>query len=258
MWKTQGGWFEEWFDHPGYPVLYAHRDQTEADAWIDTLVTRVFTARSLAGPILDCGCGHGRHSRRLADFGIPTVGLDLSASSISAAQHHTATRPHLSFVRGDVRDLVHLFPHNHFAAALSLFTSFGYLSTPEEDLHVLRQIHSVLQPGGQFVLDYLHAPHVRSRLVPAEIIRKTGTMNDVWTFSIARSEARGGFVKAIEIEHNGQPAGRFEEFVRAYRPDELIALLGETGWTPTVIAGDYDLGPLAPDAPRCIIVAEKS
>jgi hypothetical protein len=65
-------------------------------------------------------------------------------------------------------------------------------------------------------------------------------------------------VKAIEIEHNGQPAGRFEEFVRAYRPDELTALLKEVGMAPTFFAGDYSLGPLGPDAPRCIIVAEKS
>jgi SAM-dependent methyltransferase len=258
MWKTQGGWFEAWFDHPGYPVLYAHRDQTEADAWIDTLVAQVFTSRTLAGPVLDCGCGQGRHARRLADFGIPTVGLDLSASSISTALLHTATRPHLSFMCGDVRDIAHLFPRNHFAAALSLFTSFGYLSTPEEDLHVLRQIQSVLQPGGQFVLDYLHVPHVRGRLLPDEVIRRTLAKDDSWIFSISRGEARGGFVKAIDIEHNGQPAGRFEEFVRAYTPAELTALLKEVGMAPTFFAGDYNLGPLGPDAPRCIIVAEKS
>ena len=155
MWKKQGGWFEEWFDHPGYPVLYAHRDQTEADAWIETLVSRVFTSRTLAGPVLDCGCGHGRHVKRLADFGIPTLGLDISASSIAAAQCHAATRPHLNFVQGDIRDLTHLFPRDHFAAALSLFTSFGYLSSPDEDLDVLRQIHHILCLGKIFIASQL-------------------------------------------------------------------------------------------------------
>jgi ubiquinone/menaquinone biosynthesis C-methylase UbiE len=258
MWKTQGGWFEEWFDHPGYPVLYAHRDQTEADAWIDTLVRKVFTARTLAGPVLDCGCGHGRHARRLADFGIPTVGLDLSASSISTAQHHAATRPHLAFVQGDVRNLDHLFPAEHFTAALSLFTSFGYLNSPEEDEEVLHMLHKILQPGGLFVLDFLNVSYVHNRLISEEVIRRTTAEEEDWTFSIHRHESRGGFVKSIDTERNGVNMGRFEEFVRAYTPAQLTEVLERVGMNILRVAGDYSLGPLVPDAPRCIIVAEKS
>ena len=51
-------WFEEWFDGD-YAELYAHRDTTEARRAVE-LALRV--APELAeGPVLDLGCGSGRH-----------------------------------------------------------------------------------------------------------------------------------------------------------------------------------------------------
>lgn len=256
MWKTQAGWFEAWFDHPAYPVLYAHRDQTEADNWVDTVVHRVFTPETAAGPVLDCGCGHGRHARRFADHGIPTVGIDLSARSIEEAQLHP--HPKLSFVRGDLRVLSTLFPQNHFAAALSLFTSFGYLESAQEDLHVIREVHAVVRPGGMFMIDFLHVAHVRAHLVPEETVHRRGPDGTAWRFDIRRHETNDGFVKSIAIAQNGAPAGHFEEFVRAYTPEQLDAALRDAGFTPTHLWGDYQLRPFTAGAPRCIIAAQKT
>jgi len=255
MGKNHAGWFEPWFDHPAYPVLYAHRDQTEADAWVDTLVHKVFDPSVLAGPVLDCGCGHGRHARRLADHGIPTVGLDLSAARIaeaSALAHHR-----LSFIQGDARILSTVFPPAHFRAVLSLFTSFGYLNSPAADALVLQEIHTVLQPSGLFLLDYLHAEHVRAGWVPYETIERTDLEGCRWSFEVRRSEADGGFVKAISIQRDGVSAGEFTEFVRAYTPSELQSLLEQNGFEPAHLWGDYDLGPFSAGSPRCIIAAIK-
>lgn len=255
MWKTQAGWFEAWFDHPAYPVLYAHRDQTEADAWVDTLVHKVFRAQDAAGPVLDCGCGHGRHARRLADHGIPTVGVDLSAQRIAEASSHP--QPHLTFVRGDARDLSTLFPQNHFSAVLSLFTSFGYLETSEADAGVLHEMHAVLQQGGLLLLDYLNVHRVRSEWVPHERIERSDTAGTPWTFEIRRFEERGGFIKSITVRCEGTEVGHFEEFVRAYTSEDLGNLLRNGGFAVMHAWGDYALSPFSPAASRCIIAAEK-
>jgi len=255
MWKTEAGWFEAWFDHPAYPVLYAHRDQTEADTWIDTLVHQAFDPFVTAGPVLDCGCGHGRHARRLADHGIPTVGLDLSAARIAEAS--IQPHPHLRFVQGDARALTSVFSRSQFRAVLSLFTSFGYLDTPEADAVVLREVHEVLQQGGLFVLDFLNIHHVRARWVPAEDLERTDSDGNRWSFEVRRTEARGGFAKAISIRCNGAPAGQFTEFVRAYSQEDLIGLLQASGFQPAHLWGEYDLRPFSPAASRCIIAAVK-
>jgi SAM-dependent methyltransferase len=52
-----------------------------------------------------------------------------------------------------------------FDGALSLWQSFGYFSTAEND-QLLRDIWGCLRPGGRFLLDVFHADYVRQHQGP--------------------------------------------------------------------------------------------
>ena len=79
-------WYEAAFDRM-YPILYSHRDTTEASEALETF------AGYLEGksPILDLAFGSGRYLEILLGMGHVAVGLDLSLylleSSVSEFHH---------------------------------------------------------------------------------------------------------------------------------------------------------------------------
>jgi SAM-dependent methyltransferase len=52
-----------------------------------------------------------------------------------------------------------------FDAVVSLFSSFGYLESDEQDLRVLREVSRVLRPKGKLLLDLLNREHALSGFV---------------------------------------------------------------------------------------------
>jgi len=135
----------------------------------------------------------------------------------------------------------------------SFFTSFGYFSTVEEDREVLREVRRALRPGGGFLLDFLHAPHVRSHLVPRDEREVRGRT--------VRQHRRieGPFVvKEIEIAQQGEASVSYEERVRLYEPDELDAMLREAGLRTVSRLGGYDGAALGPDSERLILTGRKA
>jgi ubiquinone/menaquinone biosynthesis C-methylase UbiE len=97
--------------------------------------------------VLDLGCGTGRLLDRLAqafpDF--EAIGYDLSPVMIAQAQaRNPPYRERLQFQVGEASQLP--FEDNRFDA---VFNTYSFLHYPEPQ-QVLRQVHRVLKPGGQF------------------------------------------------------------------------------------------------------------
>ena len=65
-------WFKEWFDSEDYHKLYNHRNQEEAETFIQNLNNHV---NQPGMRVLDMACGKGRHAQTFADLGHTTVGL---------------------------------------------------------------------------------------------------------------------------------------------------------------------------------------
>ncbi|MFQ5529476.1 MAG: class I SAM-dependent methyltransferase, partial [Gemmatimonadota bacterium] len=131
-------WFRDWFGEE-YLALYPHRDEAEAARAVRLFLDSV---PPRDGPVLDLACGAGRHARELVAAGVRVIGLDLSAVLLREARKVDAG---LLLVRGDMRRLP--FAEFSFGGLTSFFTSFGYLSTVEEDRAVITQIRRTLAPG---------------------------------------------------------------------------------------------------------------
>ena len=76
-------WFESWFDTAYYHALYAHRNEAEATAFVETLVKHL--GLNPGSKVVDVACGKGRHAAHLAEMGMRVLGLDLSENSIKQA-----------------------------------------------------------------------------------------------------------------------------------------------------------------------------
>jgi SAM-dependent methyltransferase len=119
-------WFRDWFGD-AYLSLYPHRDQVEAGAGVSLFLRKAAPAQGC--PVLDLGCGVGRHVGFLNEAGHLSVGLDLSARLLLEARRVLGSSGRL--VRGDMRRLP--FRKESFGAVVNFFTSFGYFASPGED-----------------------------------------------------------------------------------------------------------------------------
>jgi SAM-dependent methyltransferase len=241
--RPESDWFEDWFGEE-YLALYEHRDHHEAREVVRLIALRM--ADALDAPVLDLACGAGRHQRMLCDNGWWTVGLDLSPSLLRAAREEDRTGP---LVRADMRRLP--FADASFALVVNLFTSFGYFSNDAQHLQVVTDVARITRPRGLFVLDYLHAPHVRSSLVT----RDERTVGTVLVEQEREITSDGRFVrKTITLGDLGRT---FVERVRLFEPEELVALCTAAGFVVEEVLGDYAGAPLGPTSPRAIIFARR-
>jgi len=95
------------------------------------------------GPVLDVGCGPGRHAVALAERGVPTLGIDISPLALAEARRRGAVALHRS-----VFDRVPAA--GRWRTALLLDGNIGIGGSP---LTLLRRLHDVLAPRGACLVE---------------------------------------------------------------------------------------------------------
>lgn len=247
----QKEWFATWFDSPYYHLLYQHRDDNEAQLFLNKLIGVLELKPSAR--ILDLACGKGRHSITLAQMGFAVLGADLAANSIAAAQENQKALQldKLQFVVHDMRKPIQ---GQSFAAIFNLFTSFGYFDTLEENQAVCKALASMLQPEGVVVIDFLNAPKVCAALKPSEVIIRDGIQ-----FHIERWHDQTHIFKKIEVRTitENTPNAIFTERVQALTLPHFEALLSPY-FELQVTYGSYGLEAYDPTtSDRLILIAKK-
>jgi len=230
-------WYASWFDSPFYPMLYRHRDEQEAAAFLDRLLQEIQLPQG--SRILDLACGRGRHSRFLHSKGMIVHGVDLSPRSIGEATLLSADG--LSF---EVRDMRTPWTSPDFDLALSLFTSFGYFDTDEENRRVLETLRSAVHTSGFVVLDFFNSQKVLKAL--GEVEKEQKQIGD-YSFHIHKWIDTDRVVKEIRVQSPEQD-WHFSERVRAYSLEDLMALSEQADLEINQIWGGYSLEAFNPDA----------
>jgi len=225
--ETQKDWFVSWFDTTFYHTLYKHRDDTEAQEFMQNLVS--FLDFNTTDRLLDLGCGRGRHSVYLNSLGFNVVGADLSKNSINFAKKFE--NDHLKFVEHDMRNPF----KTKFNAILNLFTSFGFFEDDSEDIAILKNIKNGLFPNGTAIIDFMNADKVIKNLVAEE----TKTIDRI-TFHITRYIKDGFIVKEINFDAEGE-RHTFYEKVKILNLAKINSYLNSVGFKIKHIFGDYQL-----------------
>ncbi|HEY0977768.1 MAG TPA: methyltransferase domain-containing protein [Flavobacteriales bacterium] len=205
----------DWFGTRYYALLYGHRDQLDARAWVDMIIHAMGLVPGQR--LLDMACGRGRHAECFAKAGLRVTGVDLSVASIQEA---TARVPEAVFKVHDFRTPVSI---GDFDAVVCLFTSLGYSKDRDDDRRALRSVHTCLKPGGRLVLDLMNGNVVRRSLVAEERCRVQGV-----DFSVRRRLHGDGIVKTIAVQDNDRQL-LFEEYVHLWEVDEVQALVEAAG-----------------------------
>ena len=244
MHNDPNNWFENWFDTSYYHTLYNKRNDLEASQFLEFLID--FLNPKLSAAYLDLACGKGRHSIYLNKKGFNVTGVDLSANSIQFAQKYST--PSLKF---EIHDMRQLFKAHAFDYVLSLFTSFGYFSDPNEDKLVIKNVKENLKPDGIFVLDYFNAAKPNLNFNHPFTKSIAGVQFDIFK----RIEG-DRIIKEIQVTDN-QTVYKYSEQVRIYTRERLTQIIEEVGLKVVNVFGSYALEPYDElTCDRLIIIAK--
>lgn len=137
------------------PVLRWHGPVLAEEA---TVLDRV------ESPVLDVGCGPGRHTAALRSLGHDALGVDSSAAAVRVARRRGANAVNAS-VFGPVPD------PGRWATALLLDGNIGIGGDP---LRLLRRLHVLLRPTGQVLIE-VERPGTGSRRFHASVQHAGGS-----------------------------------------------------------------------------------
>jgi len=244
----QKAWFKDWFNSPYYHLLYQNRNDDEATAFINKLITHLNPATNSL--MLDVACGKGRHSKVLADLGFDVTGIDLSTASIESAKEDEAQNLHFF-----TQDMRLPFRINYFDYAFNIFTSFGYFKTHREHNNAIRSITQSIKKNGTFVIDYLNVQYTADRLEKSF----TKQINDI-VFHITKWQDENYFFKQIQVceKQNIHQKHLFTERVAKFTLGEFTDMLSFNNMQIQEVFGDYNLSNYeVKNSPRLIIVAKK-
>jgi len=239
-------WFATWFDSHYYHILYQHRDDAEAEFFMDNLVDHLQIPAN--ADVLDLACGKGRHAIYLSKKDLNVTGVDLSAESIKHAKQFEHDKLH--FQTHDMRQAISFGP---FDAIFNLFTSFGYFDSDEMHLQTLQQMQAALKDkDSPLVIDFFNAHKVIQKLVLQEEKEVQGIL-----FRLERKVENGYIVKDIRFEDQ-EKAYHFQERVRAFVLDDFRRMLKSSSLQLTATFGDYDLSAFdAATSNRLILILHK-
>ena len=227
MIKDTKDWFASWFDTPFYHILYKHRDDKEAQAFMETLTSYLNIAED--GTILDLACGKGRHAVYLNSIGYNVTGIDLSPKSIAFAKKFENDKLHF-----DVHDMSKPYSQK-FNAVFNLFTSFGFFEDENDNLNTIKAIKANLKDYGIAVIDFLNADHVINNLVPED----TKTIDGI-DFTLRRYLENGYIIKDISFEFENK-THNYQERVKAITLEDFKLMFNKANVQLLDVFGDYKL-----------------
>jgi len=202
--------------------------------------------------VLDLCCGQGRVSVELARRGFTVTGLDLSEYLLGLAKERAEQAGvTVEWVPRDMRDLPW---EGEFDAVVSVFTSFGYLETDEEDQKVLAAAQACLKPGGRLLLDVHNREQTALRFQPRSWAEHEGHIildEETW------DERRGRITMARTIIAPDGSRRQTGFTLRIYAPSEMNRMLEQAGleWERTY--GGWDASQYGALSRGMMVVARK-
>lgn len=232
-------------------------------------------AKRTGGPIVELAVGSCRIAAPLAAAGYGVVGVDVDEAMMARG------RARLAAAGREVADRVELIEADMTAAAdeprvvaggpyqlaILALNSILILTTPARQRAALRAMARLLAPGGLAVVD-VWLP------VPADLTAFDGRLSLDWLrtdpesgLEVTKSSAAwfdptARLVTLITTFQEGAPGTApvrwtRQDALRMITADELIEYAADAGLQVEVLAGDHELGPMAPGSDRAVLLARK-
>jgi SAM-dependent methyltransferase len=241
-----------------------------ADDAADLDLLHALAARA-DGPVLELAVGTGRLAVPLAEDGNEVTGVDTDPAMLARAREraeaagHTVAR-RVGLVEDDAR-VVRLPDAGDYGLAFIALNSIFLMGSRADQEATVATLAAHLAPGGIAMVDAWlpdaeDLARYDGRLVLEWVREDPGSGRLVTKTGSALYDPTRASVVLTTIFEEGVPGEPVVRRVRVDRlrlvtPDELVAFARAAGLVVEVLAGDYELGELAPGSERVILVARR-
>lgn len=181
--------------------------------------------------IVDCGCGTGEITLRLAGLGHQLTGVDISEEMLMiAAQKARKAARHIPFVRQDMRKLS---LHRKVDAVVSACDGVNYLLDSGEVREFLDSAFRCLKPGGMLLFDISSEYKLSHILGCNTFAEDDGERAYIWK-NCYDPQSRLVEMELSFFVREGEQYRRFQEIhiQRAHIQAEITELMGAAGFEP--------------------------
>jgi len=189
--------------------------------------------------ILDYSCGIGRHAINLFRLGYEVVGYDPSPEYIRIAKRRATdlfgNENKIRFYNGEPKKAANLLSNNRdtdFKGVILMGSSLGF-SSEEEDIKMLKNVHSVAKAGCVLIMETENRDHTLKHF--SQYINyhfESLLICEEWKFDFESSISIGK-CKYFQKHSDGKLSLVFDLIttLRLYSLHELRRILSEAGWT---------------------------
>jgi SAM-dependent methyltransferase len=228
-------------------------------------------AARAGGPVLELGVGSGRLAVPLAEAGHEVTGVDLDPAMLARARDAVdaagrSVGRRLRLAEGDARS-IRLLDAGDYRLGYIPLNSIFLMGSRADQAAAVATLAAHLAPGGLAMVDAWlpdaeDLSRYDGRLVLEWVRADPGTGRTVTKTCSARYDPTTSSVRLTTIFEEGHEGEAPVRWVRVDRlrlvtPDELVAFAEAAGLVVETLAGDYELGELAPGAERVVMVARK-
>ncbi len=216
----------------------------DEDAWAKYLSDLLRANGVMPGAlVLDCACGTGSVTAKLAEYGYDMTGFDASADMLSVAYENTAGKNVLLLCQ----DMTDFELYGSVAAALCSLDSLNYLPSEDGIQKFFSLVHNYLDPDGIFIFD-INTPYKFENIYSDRdyIIEDGEGRMLCWSCDYDRAEGKCRFALSVFTPEGDGLWSRCDEeqFEYCRQPDMIEKMLVGVGFDIVGIKGE-----LSDDAP---------
>ena len=248
-------------EYTGFAYSYdMFMDNVPYDEWAEYLHGLLIESGVKDGIVCELGCGTGKMTRKLQDFGYDMIGIDLSQEMLQIAieqestpagkkksantttQKERKSKKNSGNESGEIlylnQDMREFELYGSVAAVVSVCDSMNYITEKEDLLQVFKLVNNYFDPGGVFIFDMNTPYYYRKKLGEQTICDNRDEGSLIWENYYDAETKINEFDITIYIRRNSDKKivnsyERFEEthYQRAYSISEVKGLLKKAGLT---------------------------
>ena len=208
-----------------YDALMKDVDHAAWAAYVASFIPR-------GASVLECACGTGEISLRLAKMGYDVTATDISEDMLlEAAEKQRAAGLSLSKLRFIKMDMRSLASHKKVDCVLACCDGVNYLTGRDDVKRFFKSAHDVLKPGGLLLFDVSSRYKLENVLGNNAFVDNGADTPYMWQ-NYYDAETKLVRMELSFFKRKGELYERFDEvhIQRAHSKRELVNWLGEAGF----------------------------